>query len=136
MVGPSSRRWFAPGFVEAAPDAVSALLWSLHEADALSYAACCEALAGYDLRDRLSQVTVPVLVLAGAADPVVSLAEAMDVAAGLAEGQVAVLDGVAHLAPAEAPERVAAALRRFFDTPTGGVSGSGTGSGTGSGRKR
>jgi pimeloyl-ACP methyl ester carboxylesterase len=115
MVGPSSRRWFAAGFADSRPETASALLWSLQEADAGSYAACCEALAEYDLRERLPQVKVPVLVVAGAEDPVVPLAQAHELAARLPEGEVAVLDGVGHLASAEAPGRLAAALRTFFD---------------------
>ncbi|HET7398649.1 MAG TPA: 4-carboxymuconolactone decarboxylase [Intrasporangium sp.] len=114
MVEPSARRWFAPGFLEREPTAGSALLHDLQEADAESYALVCEALAQFDLTGRLAQVRPPVLALSGSEDPVATPELGRRVADGVADGRFVLLDGVGHLAPAEAPERTASALLGFF----------------------
>ncbi|MCW4386675.1 alpha/beta fold hydrolase [Salinibacterium sp. SYSU T00001] len=114
MVEGSAQRWFAPGFIEAQPDVAGALLRSLAFADDESYALCCEALAGSDVRPRLSEIAVPVLALWGQHDPVVSVEQARAVAESVANGRGIEIAGAGHLAPAENPEAVAAALIDSF----------------------
>lgn len=114
MVSGSAQRWFAPGFVEREPDVVSALLHALSDADSEGYAQVCDALAAYDVRDRLGRVTTPVLALAGAEDGVTPTAGLAEVANGVRDGRLVELPGVAHLPPAEAPERVADLLTRHL----------------------
>jgi 3-oxoadipate enol-lactonase/4-carboxymuconolactone decarboxylase len=100
-------RWFGPGFAERQPVTSQALLDALSAADDESYATACEALADFDLRRRLHKIAPPVTAVAGAWDPVITTAEMRRVATGVQRGRLVVLDDVAHLAPAEAPERVA-----------------------------
>ncbi|GGN41941.1 3-oxoadipate enol-lactonase/4-carboxymuconolactone decarboxylase [Actinoplanes campanulatus] len=110
VVAGSRERWFAPGFTGAEP-----LIAALRATDAESYARACEALAGFDVRDRLAEIAAPVLAVAGGHDkptPVDSLAAIAD---GVLHGRLVVLDDVAHLAPAEAPEVVATLLDQHFD---------------------
>ena len=107
LVGSAPTRWFGPGFVERDPDTAAALLDDLGRCDAGSYAAACEALSTFDLRARLPEVGVRVLAVAGACDAVTTAAELRRIASDVQLGRVVVLDGVAHLAPAEAPDRVA-----------------------------
>ena len=49
---------------------MSALLHALQDADDEGYVRVCEALAGFDVRDRLGEIGAPVLAVAGADDPV------------------------------------------------------------------
>ncbi len=107
VVEGSRSRWFAPGFVDREPAVADALLASLREADGASYALVCEALARFDVRDRLDLVTVPVLAVAGAMDAVCPPSSAEAIADGVRHGRAVTLDGVGHLAPAEAPAEVA-----------------------------
>src|SRR5690606_33997701 len=58
MVASSAERWFAAGFLERDPATGNRLLLSLSDADKESYALACEALAGFDVRDRLADVRV------------------------------------------------------------------------------
>jgi pimeloyl-ACP methyl ester carboxylesterase len=106
MVDGSSRRWFAPGFTDRAPETTSRLLSSLVEADAASYSWACEALAGFDLRAQMVGAVTPVVAVTGEHDSVVP-PEALH--SGFA-GDVRVLPGVAHLPPAEDPAATAALL--------------------------
>jgi 3-oxoadipate enol-lactonase len=111
MVAPSSQRWFAEGFLEREPVTGNRLLLSLADADAESYALACEALACFDLRPRLGEVRVPLLVAPGEHDVVVPPALAEQTAAAAAGAVLHVLDGCGHLPPAEDPAAVAALLR-------------------------
>jgi 3-oxoadipate enol-lactonase/4-carboxymuconolactone decarboxylase len=103
----SAERWFAAGFADREPAVAAALLDALRDTNAECYALVCEALAVFDVVDRLPQITTPVLAIAGARDiptPPEGLAQ---IASGVRDGRLIVLDGVGHLAPAEAPDRVA-----------------------------
>ena len=103
LVEGSASRWFAPGFLDSDPGAGGALLMALREVDDESYALACEALAAYDVRDRLASVPVPLLVAGGAHDVVV-----------MPDQVAAVLDDVAHLPPAEDPAATADLITTFL----------------------
>ena len=59
MIQGSAQRWFAPGFMDREPEVSSRLLHALRDADRFSYAFCCEALAGFDVRDQLGSIQRP-----------------------------------------------------------------------------
>ncbi|MCL2540996.1 MAG: alpha/beta fold hydrolase [Nocardioidaceae bacterium] len=107
VVEASAKRWFGPGFLEREPEVGTALLASLQHADAESYALVCEALGAFDVRDRLAEVVVPVLAVGGAEDQPTPAATLREHAAAIRGARFVELDGVAHLAPAEAPRTVA-----------------------------
>jgi 3-oxoadipate enol-lactonase / 4-carboxymuconolactone decarboxylase len=110
----SAARWFADGFIEREPATSSALLAALQETDGEAYALVCEALAGYDVRSRLAEVAAPVLAVAGAKDLVTRPSSLQAIADGVQDGRLAVLDDVAHMAPAEAPLDVARLIMRHL----------------------
>ena len=107
MVTGSAERWFAAGFLAAHPDVATHLLSNLQHADREGYAQVCEALAGFDVRGRLAEITTPVLAVAGAEDVATPPELLAEIASGVRDGRLVVLDGVAHLAPAEAADDVA-----------------------------
>jgi pimeloyl-ACP methyl ester carboxylesterase len=111
MVGPSSQRWFADGFLERDPTSANRLLLSLSDTDSESYALACEALSGFDLRSRLAETQIPLLVAPGEYDDVVPVHVAEQTAAAAPRAVLQVLAGCGHLPPAEAPAAVAAMLR-------------------------
>ncbi|WP_134739321.1 alpha/beta fold hydrolase [Nocardioides sp. 503] len=112
MVAGSRERWFAPGFVERRPEVVASLLDALAGTDDHGYRQACAAVAGFDVRARLGEVTAPVLAVAGDADQAAPVGRLQEVAEGVRDGRLVVLDDVAHLAPAEAPEQVARLVRQ------------------------
>ena len=114
LVSGSAQRWFAPGFLERSPELGSALLHALSDASDLGYSRVCEALAGFDVRDRLGEITRPVLAIAGAHDAAAPVEGMQLVADTVQDGRLVVLDDVAHLAPAEAPAEVARLLLELF----------------------
>jgi 3-oxoadipate enol-lactonase / 4-carboxymuconolactone decarboxylase len=112
MVSPSIERWFGPGFLDRQPERGSALLHALQEVDDTGYRQVCGALAAFDVRDRLTEIGAPVLAVAGAADVATPTERLREIAEGVKDGRLVELDGVAHLAPAEAPDVVAGLIRR------------------------
>ena len=107
----SAANWFAPGFLEREPDVGATLLHALQDADREGYAQVCEALAAFDVRDRLHEITGPVLAIAGAHDVPAPVSSLEEIATGVKQGRLVVLDDVAHLAPAESPVEVARLIR-------------------------
>jgi 3-oxoadipate enol-lactonase/4-carboxymuconolactone decarboxylase len=112
LVGGAAGRWFAPGFAGRAPETVSSLLHALQDADDLGYVRVCEALAGFDVRDRLGEIGAPVLAVAGADDPVTTAEHLKAIATGVRRGALVELSDTSHLAPAERPADVARLVRR------------------------
>jgi 3-oxoadipate enol-lactonase len=119
MVSSSSQRWFADGFVEREPGVANRLLLSLSDTDKESYALACDALARFDLRSSLDQVTARLHVVAGAHDVVVPVEQARETAAA-AGATFEVLAGCAHLPSAEDPAAVASLLRESWKVTTHG----------------
>jgi 3-oxoadipate enol-lactonase/4-carboxymuconolactone decarboxylase len=115
LVASAPARWFAPGFRELHPEVATTLLDDLAVADAESYASLAEALADHDVTGDLYRIDVPVLAVAGADDSVTGPAALRHIAAGVPDGRLHVLPGVAHLAPAEAPAEVARLIREHVD---------------------
>ncbi|WP_406316486.1 4-carboxymuconolactone decarboxylase [Streptosporangium sp. NBC_01639] len=97
-------RWFTPGF-DAAPIAAM-----VRGTDPGSYAACCEALAAYDLTERLAGITAPTLVVAGADDPATPVEHALTLARGITGALLSIVPEAAHLANVQRPSTVSAAL--------------------------
>jgi len=114
----SAQRWFAPGSIERNPVITGRLLHALQDADDESYALCCEALAQYDVRERLGDIAVPVLAVWGAYDEVTPEASLRVIAEGVRDGRAVGLAEASHLPPADDAAETAAVLLRFFDEVT------------------
>ncbi|MFI6520619.1 4-carboxymuconolactone decarboxylase [Spirillospora sp. NPDC050679] len=103
MVESSPARWFAGPHDEELVDGLATV-------DPASYAACCEALAVYDLRAHLDRITCPTLVVAGRADVATPPPHARELADGIADATLVEIPRAGHLAPVDRPEAVTAAL--------------------------
>lgn len=119
----SAQRWFGEGFMDREPEASAALLHSLQDADRFSYAALCHALATYDVRSRLAEISLPVLAVAGAEDQPTPPTKLAEIANGISGGLLEVIEGAAHLVPAEAPAVVASLLHEFLNPNSTGRNG-------------
>ena len=111
LVPASAERWFGPGFLDRHPDTASALLHALRDSSDAGYVQVCQALQDFDVRDRLAEIDAPVLAVGGSHDVAAPVALLAAIADGVRGGELVELDGVAHLAPAEAPAAVADLIR-------------------------
>ncbi len=110
-------RWFTIGYDGGW------VLDMLGRVDASSYAACCEALAAFDLTPRLPEIAAPTLVVAGADDPATPIEHALTLATGIPGALLAVVPGAAHLASVERADAVTPAILRHLShlpVPDGG----------------
>ncbi|WP_031480925.1 bifunctional 3-oxoadipate enol-lactonase/4-carboxymuconolactone decarboxylase PcaDC [Streptomyces bicolor] len=105
----ANTRWFTSGFT------VPELVQDHRDADPAAYAACCDALAAFDLRDRLPGISSPTLLIAGRDDPATPPAHLREIADAVPGAALVEIPGASHLAPAQCPEAVLTALRAHFD---------------------
>jgi pimeloyl-ACP methyl ester carboxylesterase len=82
-----------------------------------------KALADYPLRDELSQVTVPTLIVWGDADPLVGVAHAKELEQLIPQARAVVYERTGHVVMAERPERFNEEVDRFLagDRALGGA---------------
>lgn len=110
-------RWFTPGFETT--DVARALVADHRAVDPECYAACCGALAAFDLRGDLARIGAPTLVVAGRQDTATPPVHARELADGISGAGLVEINGAAHLAPAQQPERVLNALLDHFGPGSG-----------------
>lgn len=109
----SPARWFTPDFLARQAVVVGAMQKTVRGLDPEGYAACCEALAMADLTSDLHRIAAPTLVIAGADDPVTTVADAQALAGGVKGAALATLPA-SHLSNLEAPDRFSDAVASFL----------------------
>jgi 3-oxoadipate enol-lactonase / 4-carboxymuconolactone decarboxylase len=122
QVALSAGRWFGPGFRDREPARAQDLLDSLAATDQESFALACEALAGYDVRDRLGTIRTPLTLVGGTHDVPTPLDGLRLVRHAVPGARLEVLE-VGHQAPAEAPPDVADVIAATADAVDGRAAG-------------
>ncbi|MGT2480992.1 alpha/beta fold hydrolase [Methylobacterium oryzae CBMB20] len=97
------RRLFAPAFQAAHPALMAERRAAFLRTDLTVFQAACAALAGLDLRPRLSEIRVPALVLVGEHDEATPPAMARELAAGLPDARFVMLPDCAHVPQLQRP---------------------------------
>lgn len=110
LVEPTKERWFPAGFVEEHPERAEPLLAMIASVDPEGYAACCDALAEYDMTPRLGEITAPTRVVAGAEDPVSPPSVGQVLVDGISRADLMVVDGASHIANVARPDEFDAAV--------------------------
>jgi 3-oxoadipate enol-lactonase len=99
-------RWFTPGFAARHPDRVADYRAMIAATPVEGYAACCEAIADYDVRPGLPSVPARTLVMAGAQDLAAPPTLGREIAEAVPEARFEVLDPGAHLVNVERADDV------------------------------
>jgi 3-oxoadipate enol-lactonase len=115
VAGAVLGRWFTPPFADTEPDVVSRFRTMLSETPAEGYARCCEAIASWDARERISAIAAQTLVVAGAEDPATPVAHAELLVAKIPGARLLVLEGAAHLANVERAEAFTEAVLQHLE---------------------
>jgi pimeloyl-ACP methyl ester carboxylesterase len=101
----------APGFAGPERDRTIAACARIPSA---GLRASVECLPTHDVTERLGEIAAPTLVIVGELDDETPLAYAETLALGIPDATLRVIDGVAHLTPAEAPAPFNALVREFL----------------------
>jgi 3-oxoadipate enol-lactonase len=106
------ERWYTP---EAPAELVERFRAMLTATDPEGYAACGEAIAGHDVIDRLGEIEVPTLVVAGDDDLSTPLEpHARTLADGIPGARLEVVEHARHIANAERPDAWNRAVLEFL----------------------
>lgn len=114
-------RWYAPAVADAPPPLVTDTVTGVERLDPEGYAACCEAIAGTDLRESIAGIRCPVLAVNGLADAVVPAHHATTIATTVPGSRHLALDGAGHLLTQEIPDRFHALLTEHWTSAAGGA---------------
>ena len=99
----AASRWFTEPFIQSQTAIVKHLSNDLAAGSSEGYASCCEALAKADLRDQLKEIKVPVLIVAGTADPVTTVEDAEFMLERIPNAQLVKINA-SHISNIEQPE--------------------------------
>jgi 3-oxoadipate enol-lactonase len=94
-------RWFTSALAREQPETVACFRAMLVGTPSEGYACCCDALAVWDARERIAEISAPTLVVAGAQDPATPLEHARFLESRIPDARMLVLENAAHLANVE-----------------------------------
>ena len=114
LVEPTFARWFTDDFRASDPVAVSRVRDMFVATPREGYAGCCEALASYDVTDRLGRIVVPTRVVAGAQDPGTPPEVGRSMVAAIRDADLVVIEGAAHIANLARPAEFRSAVREHL----------------------
>ena len=97
-----SQRWFTANFIYRQPHIVNVIKRMIVETPVEGYAACCAAVRDFDVREGMGKIAVPVLVIAGDADPATPPQMTQEIANAIAGSRFESLPA-AHLSNIECP---------------------------------
>jgi 3-oxoadipate enol-lactonase len=106
--------WFTAAWAEEHPAEAERLVQMLRETPDEGYAACCEAIGTFDVRDRLGEIRTPTLVIAGEEDPATTVEMVRLIADGIAGSTFRTVPGAGHLPNATHPDVVNDAIAAFL----------------------
>lgn len=115
MTEPILARWFAPDFAQKQPDAYRGYTNLLSRTDVNGYLGTCAALGSADLRDAVTKIDQPALVLCGAADAATPPELVRGLADSLGNGRFQTIPNAGHTPSVEQPEITAQLITQFLE---------------------
>lgn len=119
QVEPAMQRWFTAPFRERHPDVVDRVREMVRGASVDGYVGCCEAVRGLALSNRLGEIRLPTLVVAGQDDPGAGPDVARGLKAAITDSELCVLGPASHLCNVEQAGAFNLALRNFVAISNG-----------------
>lgn len=107
-------RWFTPAYLANHEDVRTRNVAMVSSTPPAGYAACCEAIAAMDQRPDLAEIAAPTLAIAGADDPATPPGLLEEIAHGVQDGRLLVVPEAAHLANAQQPLAITAAIHHHL----------------------
>jgi len=114
LVEPTLERWFTPPFFQEQPDEAERVRRMMRGTSVVGYIGCCEAIADFDVADRLASVRTPTLIVVGEDDPGTPVAVAEALHRHIIDSELVILPGARHLSNMEQPQAFNRALTSFL----------------------
>ena len=115
LVASTHTRWFSDKFDYQNNDLAQQTIQSLANTPAQGYAYACRALATADVREQLASIAIPTLIIAGAADPVTTVADGEFMQQHIKESQLYIIEA-SHLSNIEQPEAFTQVFSQFIES--------------------
>jgi 3-oxoadipate enol-lactonase len=113
LVTTTHTRWFSNNFNYQYDALAQATIQSLANTPVQGYANACKALADADLRDEITQIQIPTLIVAGTLDPITTVKEAEFMQQEIQSSQFVILEA-SHLSNIEQPQAFTQTLSKFI----------------------
>jgi 3-oxoadipate enol-lactonase len=107
-------RFLGASFRAAHPDVTRRITDMVEATPAAGYLAVCAALRDADLRDVVSRIRAPSLIVAGELDQSAPLRESQELYTSIANSELVVLPGAAHLTNVEQAEEFTRVVTKFL----------------------
>ncbi len=107
-------RFVTAGFAANRPEAYRALATAFKRIDPVGYVGCCAALRDGDVRDSVSRIACPSLIIGGEEDVATPPEEARWLHQHIPASSVEVIGGASHLSNLDQPEAFNRALADFL----------------------
>jgi 3-oxoadipate enol-lactonase len=115
MVDVTLKRWFGAGFRSRRPEVVEDFREMLEGCPRAGYLGCCEALRDADLREAVSGITAPTLIVVGTSDTSTPPADGEWLRERIPGAQLLAIDA-GHLSNVEQSDAFNAAVFEFLST--------------------
>ncbi len=106
--------WFTDACFEKQPELPESYAEAVRATNDTGYAGCCMALAGFDSRERLGEIRVPTLVIAGEQDTSTALDVVQQLHTGISGSTMVTISEAKHLVNVEKAGYFNAALREHL----------------------
>ncbi len=118
LLQPTLERWFTPSFLEKDPPVVDLIRKLFLSTPVKGFVGCAEAIRRLNYLDRLSEISLPTLIMVGEQDMGTPVEVSQEMNRRIADSELVIIPSAAHLSNLEQPERFNAALLDFLDKNT------------------
>ena len=108
------ERWFTPRFREKRPEAVNKVEAMIRATSPRGYIGCVHAIRGLNLKEKLSNIGLPTLILVGEDDPGTPVSASEEIQGRIKDSELVVLKSAAHLSNIEQSEAFNKAVLNFL----------------------
>ncbi|MFZ9678694.1 MAG: alpha/beta fold hydrolase [Quisquiliibacterium sp.] len=108
------ERWFTPEYRAANPQTIERVRAMIRTTTPVGYEACVRAIQALDLLDAITDIQMPVLLIAGEQDAAASPAAMQAMQKAISGARLEVLDPCGHLSSVQRPDDLAALIEEFI----------------------
>ncbi|MFO7837902.1 MAG: 3-oxoadipate enol-lactonase [Desulfosalsimonadaceae bacterium] len=114
VVDGTLERWLSPDFQTHSPTTTERIREIIFSTPVPGFIGCCHAIKNFDVADRISEISVPALIMVGENDPGTPVESARQIHENMQNAELAVLPQAYHLSNIEAADAFNKRLLAFM----------------------